>query len=660
MLGWGFNDTTALAVAGPDVFVADAGYNSVTELDAKTGAFVRQLDGPFDQPDAMAVAGADLFVANNGTYVGNSVTEVDIATGATVRVISGPAYHFDFPQAVAASGGKLFVVNEGGGYRENGSVTELDTSTGALVRVITGARYGFDAPDALALAGGRLFVADQVATTVTELDASTGRFVRSMPGPGDSTAMGATGDDILVASWYTGTGENGGTLTELDTSTGAQVMDLSASRYRFRSPSAVAVVGQDVFVANQQGASVTEVDAKSGALVRVISGPDLLLSPPAQVTEGTEGNNLRVGPNALVVSGGELVVAGGTAVTALGVSAPPGQVVLHWASTGSADRIAGPRAMAIVGGDLFVGNQGTPDPVDGARPAAPGTYYDGGSLTELDVGTGALVRVLTNYKYYSNDPASMAGDGSDLFLVGGAGSLTELDASSGALVRVFGPGLVDASPDDVPEAVVADGPDLFVVSAFGNVVELDAATGAKVGALLQSGIPVNGPYSIAADGADVLVAGANTIAELDPATGKTLWSSTIDPYYYTTPPTPYPPYWPHSIVVSGPDIFVSNFSDNSVSELSGPTGALVQVLHSPAYGFACPAGMASSGGDLYVANSCYNTVSELDAWTGAFVSLVQGPAYHFDGPAILVASGDDLFVANAGEGDGQWVTELQL
>jgi hypothetical protein len=65
----------------------------------------------------MAVSGHDLFVANGA---GNSLTELDASTGALVRVISASSYRFNGPVAMAVSGHDLFVANGGGR-----SVTEL-------------------------------------------------------------------------------------------------------------------------------------------------------------------------------------------------------------------------------------------------------------------------------------------------------------------------------------------------------------------------------------------------------------------------------------------------------------------------------------------------------------------------------------------------------
>jgi len=98
VLGWGFSAPGAVASDGTHTWVANELGNSVTELDATTGAFVavisRAADG-FDGPDAVACDGTHVFVAN---YGGNSVTELDATTGALVGILSGPTYRFDLLQ----------------------------------------------------------------------------------------------------------------------------------------------------------------------------------------------------------------------------------------------------------------------------------------------------------------------------------------------------------------------------------------------------------------------------------------------------------------------------------------------------------------------------------------------------------------------------------
>ena len=77
---------------------------------------------------AVAVAGPDLFVANadvsregsGDAYEGSSVTEFNTSTGALVSVLSSPQYMFEEPDALAVAGPDLFVAN-----LSDGSVTDL-------------------------------------------------------------------------------------------------------------------------------------------------------------------------------------------------------------------------------------------------------------------------------------------------------------------------------------------------------------------------------------------------------------------------------------------------------------------------------------------------------------------------------------------------------
>jgi hypothetical protein len=65
--------------------------------------------------------------------------------------------------------------------------------------------------------------------------------------------MVVSGHDLSVAT--------GGGVTELDASTGALVRVISGSSYQFYGAHAMAVSGHDLFVANTAGSSVTELPA---------------------------------------------------------------------------------------------------------------------------------------------------------------------------------------------------------------------------------------------------------------------------------------------------------------------------------------------------------------------------------------------------------------
>jgi DNA-binding beta-propeller fold protein YncE len=104
-------------------------------------------------------------------------------------------------------------------------------------------------------------------------------------------AIAAARGHVWVAnSLYPVTGNAGGWVTELNAETGALIRVVSARRDRLTDPEAIAVAGNRVWVVNsfgnsvtvinattgayydQSGGWVTELSAATGALVRVISG----------------------------------------------------------------------------------------------------------------------------------------------------------------------------------------------------------------------------------------------------------------------------------------------------------------------------------------------------------------------------------------------------
>jgi hypothetical protein len=70
----------------------------------------------------------------------------------------------------------------------------------------------------------------------------------------------AASRSVIRASTSGGQGISvSGSVTEIEASTGALVRVLSGSEYQFDYPDAMAVAGTDLFVANNSGGSVTEL-----------------------------------------------------------------------------------------------------------------------------------------------------------------------------------------------------------------------------------------------------------------------------------------------------------------------------------------------------------------------------------------------------------------
>jgi hypothetical protein len=304
-----FDAPDSAAVVGTDLFVTNGANDSVTEIKASDGAYVATISGSrygFDAPSAVTAVGHDLFVANSS---GNSVTEFKAGSRGHVRTISGADYGFADPVALASSGGDLFVLNGAG------SLTEVAAGTGALLGTASGPTFGFDDPTGLAVADGEVFVANSAADTVTVLDAGDLAFVASLSDPsfGFSTPIGVAFDGTDV--WVTNQGDESvtefspTTLEELNVLVSGnlpmvgpiaygdgyvfavsppgsspmvtQIIPSPASvswmmcntngPYLFNNPQALVVAGDDLWVVNEGGNSLTEMDTDTGALIRTIA-----------------------------------------------------------------------------------------------------------------------------------------------------------------------------------------------------------------------------------------------------------------------------------------------------------------------------------------------------------------------------------------------------
>jgi hypothetical protein len=311
---YGFKSPDASAVSGGDLFVANRTGNSVTELNASSGAHVRTLSGSpydFDAPTALKAIGADLFVANGHA----GLTELAIATGAFVATMRGPKFAFSDPIALATNGSNsLYVLSA------SGSVTQVSTATRLPIGIASGKQFGFNHVAGIICIGSDLFVTNSGANSVTEINADTMKLVKILSGSRYSfdKPIGITGhgDDLWV------TNNAGQSLTELLTTGGAvqvvpngylpapgpivygdgdffvasppgsspmitQVIPTKPAGlpwmmcntngpYDFSNPQALAIYGNDLWVINEGGAgdppgnSLTEMNASTGTLIQTI------------------------------------------------------------------------------------------------------------------------------------------------------------------------------------------------------------------------------------------------------------------------------------------------------------------------------------------------------------------------------------------------------
>jgi hypothetical protein len=242
--------------------------------------------GHFTEPLAIAVDRSHVWVAN---VFGNSVTELDARTGSVIRVIDARADDFKTPIAIAVTHSHVWVVNDGvkGNLRGTGSITELKASTGKLVRVITVAAARLDNPAAIAVSGSHVWVTNLETSSeggsVTDLNEADGSIAQVVGGLDDyfdgPVAVAAQGNDVWIVSNgaknYYGDGRGVGSVTELDATTGRVIRIITPQMAPFDEPTAIAISGSHVWVANLDYSSIVELNASNGSLVRLIRANSL-------------------------------------------------------------------------------------------------------------------------------------------------------------------------------------------------------------------------------------------------------------------------------------------------------------------------------------------------------------------------------------------------
>ena len=241
-------------------------------------------------------------------------------------------------------------------------------------------------------------------------------------------AISSDGSDVWVAN------ESGNSVTELDAATGGLVQVLSGSNDGFHDPTGISADGTHVWVANE-GESVTELNASTGVLVRVISTTFGPTSGPYAVS--SDGTNVWVSDPA------------NNSVTEIGAASGGVVQVISGSSYGFDD----PFAISSDGTDVWVANDG------------------GNSVTELSAATGGLVQVISNSSYGFDNPLAVSSDGTNVWVENPTSdSVTELNATDGALVEV----LSLPSGTGQPTAVSSDGTNVWVASSGNAVIDISA------------------------------------------------------------------------------------------------------------------------------------------------------------------------------------------
>lgn len=327
----------------------------------------------------------------------------------------------------------------------------------------------------------------------------------------------------------------------------------AAAATYFQDPTAVAIAGQHVWVANQiastdlvhPSGSITEIDSSTGAVLRVLSS----------------SSDHLYGPDALADSGGRLYV--GSFLNGCGcvteIRAATGARVhfffnMDWAYNG------GVTSLAVTGGHPWV---------------AEGNL---GDIIELNAYTGRRDKTIVVNKVrivYSDTrhpgPVSLASNGSDLFAVSANDSLVVISERTGLITETIKG--TESHLNDPTDAVSLDG-NLWVSNLDGThaLVEIDESTGAVVREISGSSIGLSGCTALATDGTHIWAADDDAVVEIDAMSGAELLYLSAASYGFDGV---------SSLATDGVHVWATNARGESVTEISNSSGALTRIITNP-------------------------------------------------------------------------------
>jgi len=305
-----FDNPVAIAVSGSDVWVVNMAGNSITEFNAHTGSLVRVISAKadsFHHPDGIAIQGSHLWVTNGNEEFGmgtsgysvarySSITELNASNGSLVRVINAPADQFLQPGPIVVSGSHVWVVNsnsaQGLDSAPMNALIELNASNGSLVHIFKTNVDGLNGVLNMTATASDVWLTDANGSegSVTELNSRTGTLVRVIKAKGNDLIAP---DPISVDGTHVWIGniQNGrNALTELNSRTGTLVRVIRAKADEFNGLLGVVAQNSHVWATNAEGYesggrtnSVTELNARTGSLQRIIKVKDHGLFGPTQI-----------------------------------------------------------------------------------------------------------------------------------------------------------------------------------------------------------------------------------------------------------------------------------------------------------------------------------------------------------------------------------------
>jgi hypothetical protein len=250
--------------------------------------------------------------------------------------------------------------------------------------------------------------------------------------------------------------EHGNSVSEIDPSNGAWMASLTSGPYGIDAPTAIATNGPDIFVANSVK-SISEINASTRQLVRIVFGSEYHFSRPVAIT----------------VAGGRVLVlnAGTNAGSITEFSAQNG--LLLKTISGSRFAFDDPAAFTTNGQDVYVADKGN------------------NSVTEVNMVTGRLVDVISQQGLSEPDGIAVE-DGRVWVADNQSSAATEINAANDTVVSTFNDSEGQYGFGN-PTTVIAAAGNVYIATPYSTspmVTKVEATTGTPDWYMCNT----NGPY----------------------------------------------------------------------------------------------------------------------------------------------------------------------
>ena len=320
---------------------------------------------------------------------------------------------------------------------------------------------------------GRAWIAESGSHGILEIDPATGGVLRTVSGApygfDDPQAIAVVGNEVWVASvGFTGSRGNASAarLTEFLASSGALVRTVNLKARGIQGLSEFYVSGSTLWLSASSGSVIAAVDTNTGRLLRsIVTGPVYGNSQPSGL-EVLDGRVFYVNQGYAAISvrdatTGHLL----RQLTPQVMSRPPGM-------DRKVPSFIGPVLLEVTPTDIWAACESS-------------RHRASSSVIEISRRSGHIVRLIDSLSDDLYSPKEMVSTGHDVFVLSGAvgtshgmkgASLTEINEASGSTVRVIRFLRLDGLYSE-PAGIAVDGSRIVVTDSDGKILILDAETG---------------------------------------------------------------------------------------------------------------------------------------------------------------------------------------